>query len=80
MNRNQLIKVFFMADYKEQDRKKIIDFLMSNGGTATVNDILAYSGAEKLRVYPILIEEHMAGKIDFQEEEYYGAPKVVRLI
>lgn len=73
-----------MADYKEQDRKKIIDFLMSNGGTATVNDILddilAYSGAEKLRVYPILIEEHMAGKIDFQEEEYYGAPKVVRLV
>lgn len=30
-----------MADYKEQDRKKIIDFLMSNGGIATVNDILA---------------------------------------
>ena len=25
-----------MADYKEQDRKKIIDFLMSNGGTATL--------------------------------------------
>lgn len=69
-----------MAGYKEQNRKKIIDFLMSNGGTATVNDILAYSDAEKLRVYPILIEEHMAGKIVFQEEEYYGAPKVVRLI
>ncbi len=41
MNRNQLIKVFFLADYKELDCKKIIDFLMSNGGIATVNDILA---------------------------------------
>lgn len=80
MNRNQLIKVFFLADYKELDRKKIIDFIMSNGGAATVNDILAYSGAEILRVYPILIEEHMSGKIDFQEEEYYAAPKFVRLV
>ena len=69
-----------MPNYKEQDRKKILDFLRSNGGTATVDELLTKSGAEKLRIYPILFEEFHAGHITFLEEEHYGAPKVVRLI
>lgn len=67
-------------DYKEQDRKKILDFLVSRGGEASVDTLIAYSGAEKMRVYPILFEETQAGHIHVLELSQMGAPERVALM
>ena len=60
------------------ERRSWIFFLHAVG--ATVNDIIEKSGAEKLRIYSILFEESQAGHVEFIDEEYFGAPKSVRLI
>lgn len=67
-------------DYKEQDRKKILDFLASRGGEASVDTLIAESGAEKMRVYPILFEEAQAGHIQVLELSQMGAPERVALM
>ena len=67
-------------NYKAQDRELILSFIASQGGVASVIDILEKSGAEKLRVYPILMEEKLAGRLTDVEEEEYGSPKVVKIV
>lgn len=67
-------------DYKAQDRKSIIDYLSSVGGPVAVSDIAANSGADKLRVYPILFELQMEGIVRVIEAEQLGAPSVIELV
>lgn len=67
-------------NYKELDRKAIMDYIANNGGTVSVEDIINNSGAEKLRVYSILFEEKLEKNLEVIEEGYLGAPKVVKLI
>ncbi len=67
-------------DYKEADRKKIMSYIASKGGECPVRDIIDESGAEKLRVYSILFEENLAGRIFYVKESKLGAPDVVRLV
>ena len=38
------------------------------------------SGAEPLRVYPLLFELRQEGLLAYEEEEGYGSPKRVRLL
>ena len=66
-------------DYKEQDRKKIIDYLSSRGSEVSVDTLIAESGADKMRVYPILFEETQAGHIQVIELSKLGAPEKVAL-
>lgn len=67
-------------NYKAIDRERILSFIASQGGMASVIDIMEQSGAEKLRVYPILMEENLAGRLMYVEEEEYGSPKVVKIV
>ena len=65
-------------DLKEQDRKKILDF-MKGRAEVMVYDIIKHSGAERLRVYPILFEEEMKGRVRVIKTHGMGAPEIVAL-
>ena len=66
--------------YKSQDRERILSFISSQGGSALVEAIMERSGAEPLRVYPLLFELRQEGLLAYEEEEEYGSPKRVRLL
>ena len=66
--------------YKQQDRERILSFISSQGGNALVEAIIEQSGAEPLRVYPLLFELRQEGLLAYEEEEEYGSPKRVRLM
>ena len=65
-------------NYKEYDRKLILEYLKGKA-EVHVDDIIANSGADKLRVYPILFEEVMDGFIVVVKENKYGSPVIVSL-
>ena len=66
--------------YKSQDRERILSFISNQGGSALVEAIMERSGAEPLRVYPLLFELRQEGLLAYEEEEEYGSPKRVRLM
>ena len=66
--------------YKQQDRERILSFISSQGGSALVEAIMERSGAEPLRVYPLLFELRQEGLLAYEEEEEYGSPKRIRLV
>ena len=66
--------------YKSQDRERILSFISSQGGSALVEEVMEQSGAEPLRVYPLLFELRQEGLLAYEEEEEYGSPKRVRLM
>ena len=66
--------------YKSQDRERILSFISNRGGSALVEEVIEQSGAEPLRVYPLLFELRQEGLLAYEEEEEYGSPKRVRLM
>ena len=66
--------------YKSQDRERILSFISSQGGSALVEEVMERSGAEPMRVYPLLFELRQEGLLAHEEEEEYGSPKRVRLM
>ncbi len=70
----------YVMNCKEIDREKITGFIATNGGECLVEDVLRESGAEPLRVYPILFEESLAGRIVYVEVGPLGDPVAVRLL
>lgn len=67
-------------NYKELDRKAILNYLGSHEGTEVeVAKILTDSGANKLRVYPILIELSLEGVIKVTHQSDMGTPEKVEL-
>lgn len=69
------------TNYKEEDTAKIAAYLRSHSdGAVFVDDIIAHSGAERLRVYPILFEMEQDGIIEVTERELLGAPRKVRIL
>ena len=66
------------VNYKERDRKLIMDYMAACGGEVDVERIINESGAEKLRVYPILFEEEQAGNIVVTERCQLGAASRVK--
>ena len=68
------------VDYKDIDRKVILEYIKKQGGQCPVQDIIKNSGAEKLRVYPILFEEVQSARLTVLEEESFGSPKIVKLL
>ena len=66
-------------DSKEHDRDCIIGF-MKGRAEVMVYDILNNSGAEKMRVYPIIFEEIHRGRIRVIKDGKMGTPLIVALI
>ena len=67
------------ADYKRRDTFRILCYLHRHPFGTTVDAILQYSGADKLRVYPALFELEQEGRLEVLEREELGAPTKVRL-
>lgn len=64
-------------NYKQQDRERILSYL-ENHRTSTVESIIQGSGAERLRVYPLLFELAQENIIRVIEESEWGAPTKVK--
>ncbi len=63
---------------KEAARKAILEY-MKGKAEVHVDDIIANSGAERLRVYPILFEEERSGYVVVVKATRWGAPEIVSL-
>ena len=66
-------------NYKAQDRERILTYLTQCRGVVSVEALIAQSGAEPLRVYPLLFELRQEGLIEIVEEDEYGAPERVKI-
>jgi len=60
-------------NYKEHDRQRILSYLEAHP-SCTVKAIIEESGAERLRVYPLLFELSQENRIQIVEESEWGAP------
>lgn len=60
-------------DYKAADTRKITAYINLKFGDILVEDIIRYSGADKLRVYPALFELEQSGFLEVVEREELGA-------
>ncbi len=68
-----------MENYKQKDREAILSFLEGKE-LVTIADIKENSGAEWLRVLPILTELEIEGKVKVIEQSELGSPISVTLI
>lgn len=66
-------------NYKEQDRKAILDYLKGKGNVS-VENVLNESGANRLRVYVLLFELRDAGLVEITNSNDWGSPTEVKLI
>ena len=66
-------------NYKQLDTRKIKAYIRSHPDGVEVEDIIAHSGAERLRVYPALFELEQEGWLAVTEREELGSPKRVRM-
>ena len=66
------------VNYKIIDTQKIVDYIISFPNGISVVNIILYSGADKLRVYPALFELEQSGWLEVLEREELGAPSIVR--
>ena len=66
-------------DFKEMDRRKIEDFLAGKNAVA-IDDIIAQSGASRLRIYPVLFEMQQAGILKVLQNSDLGTPQMVALV
>ena len=65
-------------NYKKQDREYILAYLKAHP-ISSVEAIMEESGAEPVRVYPILFELNQEKKIRVLEETGWGAPLRIEL-
>jgi len=66
-------------NYKEEDTRKILRLLASQK-SIRVEEVMEKSGAEKLRVYPILFELEQRGDVRVLRRDPLGAPEVVEAL
>ena len=66
-------------NYKSLDIQKIQCAVRSCPEGLAVVDLITRSGAEPLRVYPILFELEQSGWLEVTERSEWGAPRWVRL-
>lgn len=65
-------------DYAKIDHDKILNYLEIKDGICSVNDIREYSGADKVRVYPMLQHMEISGEIEVLERGWLGCPLTVK--
>lgn len=75
---NKHIQSIRPVNYKEQDRKRILEYVKGKA-EVYVSDIVENSGAEKLRVYPIIFEEMLDGYMIAITSDAWGIPTIVSL-
>lgn len=68
----------FFVNYKSLDIQKIRCAIRSCPEGLAVADLIAWSGADPLRVYPILFELEQSGWLEVTERSEWGAPRWVR--
>lgn len=66
-------------DNKDNDRQLILNFIKGKY-EAHVVDIISYSGANKLRIYPIILEEVAKGSIRIISSTSLGSPDIVEWV
>ena len=78
---SRTLKIYPMnpIDYKKQDREHLLSYLEKHP-ISRVDTLMAESGAERLRIYPLLFELTQEKKIRVVKETEWGAPSVVELI
>ena len=69
-----------MENYKIFDTQAIVAYLEQAGGVVAVADIIEHSGANRLRVYPILMELYLEERLEVVEQTDLGGFVNVRLI
>ena len=69
-----------ILNYKLLDTQKIKSYILVHPEGVLVDDIIAHSGADKLRVYPALFELEQEGWLEVTEREELGAAKKVRIM
>lgn len=67
-------------DYKELDRKAILDYIGRRGDEVEVDSILEESGANRLRVYNLLWEMEHEGVVKVTRQDELETPEAVKLI
>jgi len=67
------------VNYKEEDTRKVLRLLASQK-SIRVEEVMEKSGAEKLRVYPILFELEQRGDVRVLRRDPLGAPEVVEAL
>ena len=66
------------TNYKMLDRKSILNYLKLHPN-CLVDDLRDNSGAEPLRIYPLLFELEAEGVIQIMERTAWGAPYRIAL-
>ena len=66
------------TNFKQLDRDRVLLYLKGHG-VSTVDAIVEQSGAEPLRIYPLLFELTQEKIIRIVEENAWGAPLKVEL-
>ena len=67
----------FFMNYKSLDIQKIRCAIRSCPEGLAVADLIVRSGADPLRVYPILFELEQSGWLEVTERSEWGAPRWV---
>ena len=67
-------------DYKERDRKAILYYLAKQDVEVLVAKVMTDSGADRLRVYTLLFELEMEGRVQVVKASEFGTPEVVKLV
>lgn len=67
--------------HKDRDTAQIIEYLLNNSDSdISLADIEQYSGAERLRVFPITYELYLQGKLHPVHYSFWGVPTGYRVV
>lgn len=67
------------TDYAKLDHDKILKYIRANSPHCLVEDIIKNAGADKVRVYSLLIQMELGGEIETVESSFFGAPVAVKI-
>ena len=69
-----------VENYAAKDQYKILDYLYKNGGQCTVEDLISHSGAERLRIYPMIFRLREMELLEIVERNSWGTPIMVKVV
>lgn len=67
-------------DYAEKDRMKILEYIRKHGNSCSVAELIEKSGAERLRVYPLIARLSIEGNLKITKFDSWGSPVTVLLM
>lgn len=69
----------YEVNYELRDYVSILSYIQAKGGECLVDDIFREAGADKLRVYPILIKMELGKELEVTEKSQFGSPVRIKL-